>query len=241
MVCLRCRVHTREMLGLQQDPLAAPNTPFNHDRLVQTPLVGAPGAPAALQDGVSPVDPPNPAGPTGPFIPGGLGLAASANWWHRTLAERLGTVTVGLAGRTEPPFDGFLTRLCTNCEDLVLHEEFFDRIGRIARNAPQSVRKWWEDPFLCTCTCRRKLGAAAYSGEHVLCKEHREQQWKELVQVKNRRDRWLRNVQINLVNGRLQQATVATKRDRVNASGWWRACRVSAGREIFSLISADIW
>lgn len=217
-VCRNCIRHTRFMLGIQLPPAPVnPGAPWKHPLLVQTPLTG-PGAGVLIQSGLSPPQPP--AG----FHPA---IFANPIWWQ-TAPELLSGV-LG-AGRPELPFDGFLTRLCIKCETLVQCEEYYRRVTNYRGNETQSDLQRWETSYASSCTCRKKLGVGPFAGEDILCKPHRERQWKELVAARDERDRFLRGVENRAPPARkkLISASAATLQNRVNAPGWWRACRVSA-------------
>ncbi|UJO13769.1 hypothetical protein CLAFUW4_03708 [Fulvia fulva] len=203
------------MLGIQLPPAPVnPGAPWKHPLLVQTPLTG-PGAGVLIQSGLSPPQPP--AG----FHPA---IFANPIWWQ-TAPELLSGV-LG-AGRPELPFDGFLTRLCIKCETLVQCEEYYRRVTNYRGNETQSDLQRWETSYASSCTCRKKLGVGPFAGEDILCKPHRERQWKELVAARDERDRFLRGVENRAPPARkkLISASAATLQNRVNAPGWWRACR----------------
>ena len=145
--------------------------------------------------------------------------------------------------RTTPNrFPGFLTRVCNDCEDMILSEIFL----RTDQNGPPAVRaqippnageiESWEDYPAVSCVCKSKLGIEG--GQRTLCYRHVDQLWRQMQRTKDGNDRWLFRIQKR--GGVLQRATPATMRKRVYWTpqvpppwpqgatiGFYRACRVS--------------
>lgn len=208
-VCDHCRVHTRHMLCLIRTRFTMN---INYDFLLP---VGV----AHPQPGASP--------PT-------------LNGWQSTAEAGTGVVFAGQGpiGRRNPPWDGFLTRLCYDCELLVsseiMHRSptphgplFGGGVGTIPAlkaGTKQEEREWLWYPEV-SCTCKWRLGITPLPDRQTLCYEHTKTELEKLVKTKNRNDEWLRNIERVPGKAGLRDATVATKRARV-ISGSWRACRV---------------
>lgn len=213
-VCDGCMVHTSRML------LLAPHLhplPRNRARLSNGHfwmLHPATGVPIPWpQTGVSPPEPPV-------FGPGAL----VANW--RTPAERA-TGKVRAANHTNPPWDGFLTRVCQDCESKI-QSEVIHRNANLMTPAP-NWQEWEENPWI-SCTCKATLGIHPTRPPATrYCLRHRRAVWNELVRTKNRNDRWLRNIEFDKKTQQIVPASKATKARRVRHPnpGYYRACRVS--------------
>lgn len=197
-VCNSCRAET-----YQRNMLTAATG------LVTFPRTNAAGA-AALQRGCSP-----------------------RNLTWPTATERRTGIVLGLPppGRQNPPWPGFLTRACNDCEILIQNQIHY-------RTTPAALPAWPHDPVIdgpmqewqhyatVSCTCKFRLGRKGIPADPVLCINHLEDTYKNLLAKKNKNDIWLRNIQKNPKTGTLETASSATKSKRV-LNGTWRACRVS--------------
>lgn len=139
------------------------------------------------------------------------------------------------AARPNPPWEGFLTRCCAACENLI-EQEIFNRTTPVPTLAvPFPPAPWPHDPILdepankwhlypsMSCTCAFRLGLQLGL---TLCHHHQNAAKDQMIAEKKTNDMWLRNVHYNRKPHILRQASDAENRARVtNAS--WRACRVS--------------
>lgn len=125
-----------------------------------------------------------------------------------------------------PPFDGFMTRVCQDCE---LRLQSLRELYRTRVVIPENESLMFAPPVN-TCTCAMTLGIGGYGPRR--CFRHRRELWRSLEERKNRNDRWLRNTERN-ASGQVVQASDATKalrRRLVTAAApigeaTWRACR----------------
>lgn len=133
---------------------------------------------------------------------------------------------VPLTGRN-PPWEGFMTRVCSECESRLQGYREVIRTRQLAH--PAEMRKWQARGHggnFNTCTCRWTLGIK--HGGPTRCFTHRQGVLNRLIEKKNKNDKWLRDTGVNLTN-HIVQATAATKVRRRTiggrAGGSWRACR----------------
>lgn len=209
-VCDVCHLHTAHMLLLDA-PIGAP-VPQNRLRLSHGHGYHAvAGLMVPIdQPGVSPPELPPGAPAVAPFV---------AEW--RTPAE-IANRKITSPPNPNPPFEGFLTRCCRQCEQLIQSEIHHRSTGIITTIPPAT----WEQAPHVSCTCKSTLGIRA-PGTNRLCLPHRTTEWNNLVNTKNGNDRWLRNVQWDAKAQKLVAATLRTKRARFR-NRYWRACRVSS-------------
>lgn len=233
-VCNRCLIHTQLMLGFPPAGIlpAGPAhraAPYNLDRLGAGFTLPAPLIP-----------PPAPRLPDRSTTAWQLALGPRADPvtrsgvvpWTNGIANAAGNL---LPGQPRQPFPGFLTRVCSDCEQLIQLEIMFRENGGGLRPVynpfaaiapdimPEQIQlATWEQYPSVSCTCKYRLGIVPNSER--LCKTHQEEVWKELVKKRNINDEWLRNIEKK--NGTIQWASQATKRRRVKNNGFWRACRV---------------
>lgn len=250
-VCTTCQQHSAHMLLLEPAPTLVPQVP-GIPALIPGPLpvlaalMGVPAAPLRTLGGrnrrrlsnghgliVNRFGNQVPRGQPGlgppeftipPFIQRWLTPAEDQS--HRLFAPP----------RTNPPFQGFLTRVCDVCEQAIQSEILHRRIGNIEPPSPDAPAAasyvavpqpdMWEQYPEVSCTCKAKLGLRDPPLER-LCFTHMEAVWNDLVEKKESNDRWLRNVEWNPRTQQVIKAREATKRTRTSAPGTWRACRVS--------------
>lgn len=162
-----------------------------------------------------------------------LQLPPGALGWLRNLHDGTAmNANAQPAVTTIPPWNGFLTRVCLPCEDLILQQIHH----RTAVLPPATAPAWTHDPQLdgpqrewqnyptVSCTCKFRLSRLLVPQAPVLCTEHLEERHAKLITKKTANERWLRNVQ--KTQGSLAQAKPGTARNRI-ANGSLRACRVS--------------
>ncbi|KAF2160925.1 hypothetical protein M409DRAFT_59454 [Zasmidium cellare ATCC 36951] len=227
-VCERCRDHSKHMLLLEPTPTAvpAPLAPLLPAVPLAPVALAAPGAAnrRRLGQGSGMFPPAIPRAQPGVGPPEALGPPYVAPW--QTPVE-LASSTVLAPPRANPPFDGFLTRVCQHCEQAIqseiMHLNMGNLPGTIAMGPAQNL---WEQVPTVSCTCKATLGLT-FPPQERLCLTHQEKVWNDLVKKRDSNDRWLRNIQRD--GQLLVPATPATKQDRVQ-SGFWRACR--CGQEI---------
>ena len=120
----------------------------------------------------------------------------------------------------DPPWEGFLTRVCQDCEHSI--QSYRWNVDRPYIPRPDNFNQWhsWPDN---SCTCQHSLGIAGAGPTR--CYPHVLRTWQGLVERKNTNDRWLRDIDYRPnVKGRLIYAGPAKKKARV-LDGTWRACR----------------
>lgn len=151
----------------------------------------------------------------------------------------------GIHTVNDPPWPGFLTRTCLDCEDLIQREIHY-RTPQVTPAGVHAPPVWPHDPNLdrprvewqhypvISCTCKFRLGLIPNSGR-TLCSQHRNTVKAEMIAEMKINEKWLRNVEMPMTsrpNGfylpsrKLRQTSIAWKRQRV-LNGDWRACRVS--------------
>lgn len=228
-VCNSCQLHAKHMLLLEPAPTAVPAQLGPGQPVVPVPPVAlaAPG-PAnrrKLGNGFGLFAGAVPRAQPGVGPPEALGPPYVAAW--QTPAE-LASHTVLAPPRANPPFHGFLTRVCETCEQAIQSEIWQRNAGSLPpRMANAPAMNLWENAPTVSCTCKATLGLT-FPVQERLCLTHQEKVWNDLVKKRDSNDRWLRNIQRDNAQ-QLIQATPATKRNRVR-SGLWRACRVSRSR-----------
>ncbi|KAK5122715.1 hypothetical protein LTR85_003630 [Meristemomyces frigidus] len=134
-----------------------------------------------------------------------------------------------------PPWPGFLTRVCDDCEQLIQTSRWNRSVSAttpgLAPNLgqnPMTTNEWESYPDN-SCTCCWNLGLMP--GSPKLCHSHRRQVWDKLEKTKDDNDRWLRSITSSSQRGvgLTILATAAAKAQR-NARGFWGACR--CGKEL---------
>lgn len=124
-----------------------------------------------------------------------------------------------------PPWPGFLTRVCTECERMIQSFRYHVNAGNII--VPAAELAQWQAPANNSCKCRFNLGVNGPGPRR--CYPHQEQLWQDIVRQKDRNDIWLRNIERRRGNNDIIfDAKRTTKRNRVR-DRTWRACR--CGRE----------
>lgn len=121
-----------------------------------------------------------------------------------------------------PPFPGFLTRVCRSCERHLQSLRHVYHNGTMLPPADHAQMRSFPQN---TCTCRHTLGVNGIGPRR--CFGHRRLLWQALEDRKNRNDIWLRNTE-RTPSGQIVQASNATKALRravgsINAT--WRGCR----------------
>lgn len=214
MVCDQCCDHSEHLLGPTRPPLMPlPGVDRHLDRLSAGNQAGAP----VIQTGY---------GPPRQFH----GIQS----WQT--AQEFQT---GALGHRQPPyyFPGFLTRVCRACEDSILHEIHLRTRGAAIHNGSETDD--WEVVPGIFCTCKVKLGLVAppapampgagipVPARRIMCHQHRRELWNKLVDRRDTNDKWLQAYEWNRHTQNLRSARAATKRGRVNGTGYFRGCRVS--------------
>jgi len=149
---------------------------------------------------------------------------------------------------SNPPWAGFLARVCLTCERMIKSEQFYrGPLGYapgpgapfqgpdIIATAEENLK--WEGMPMSSCTCRYELGMRGAGhpqgpGQRM-CYKHREAKLRELEKKKDVNDAWLRKIALDqgaLVNaGSVDDALAGggtqTRKDTRRANGNWRACR----------------
>lgn len=217
-VCDSCHDHSLEMLLLEPAGTAVAT---NRTRLSQGYFF-VPGGNPRPQSGVGPPE-------------GGPPLPQHPQQWQinhvggQPPNNELASGLLIAPPRPEPLFplfEGFLTRVCTDCEISIQSEIHFRATGAILATT-QEANTWEAYPEI-SCTCKNKLGIVGVSER--LCKPHRERVWNDLVRERDENDLWLRKIWRNPRTGQLE-----TKKPRDEAlrrrvrppGGFFRACRVS--------------
>lgn len=220
---MACESHTQKMLCLFSPPAGI--------GLVPSPWVNMhPHTPARnnydltnadrLSGGVAQVSPPAGPPPAGP-LPAGAALAVAP----------LPIAPMPLGHLPNPPWGGFLTRVCDDCEQLIQSERFHRAppvaAPSLAYYAP--VHGKWESYPDVACTCIRSLNAHLLHGQ-TQCYPHLRKIWDKLEKTKDDNDRWLRDIALNTNVRGIKQTVYATKavKDRRRQNGLWRACRCGA-------------
>lgn len=225
-VCTTCHGHSLYLLRL-----GAPGIPIptNRSRLSQGFAfnIGA-AQPTIPQSGVGPPEVLNGVWPALPPL-----LPPFITPWQQDLSaghpsnNEFDTGRVRAPPRAQPLFplfDGFLTRVCQDCEILIQSEIRLRSTLQIAQIMSQT-NKWERYPEI-SCTCKWELGI---SGNHPFrCRTHLDQVWNQLQATRDRNDAWLRQVWRNPQTGQLEMLgpTSAVLRRRVRRPGTYRACRV---------------
>lgn len=125
-----------------------------------------------------------------------------------------------------PPWGGFLTRVCDGCERLIQSEVALRMTGVLVFNP--AVHGQWQAYPSNACTCRWKMGLSPTSPTH--CYTHQRRIWDDLEEKKDANDSWLRDIALNpqaVKMKRLMKATQLVKTQR-RLDGTWRACRCGA-------------
>lgn len=163
-----------------------------------------------------------------------------------------------LNAQPNPPWGGFLARVCKDCERKIYSEVWYRR-GHIAVGGgpvgpaivSTDAEVHWESYPSNSCTCRYNLGmlppghpaTIAVPGGLRLCYKHRLAKLRELEAEKDKNDQWLRNVaQDPNLQDRLTDASnvldpapgggMQTRKTTRRLNNQWRACR--CGNELDS-------
>lgn len=151
-----------------------------------------------------------------------------------------------LTGRN-PPWEGFLTRVCPDCESRL--QGYREAIETRLLPRPSTSRKWQAldgrgDGDFNSCTCHWTLGIK--HGSPTRCFPHRKEVLKRLINKKNKNDKWLRNTGPS-PGGLIVWADNATRlRRRTDhpatagtTRGSWRACR--CGNDCNTSQNVEVW
>lgn len=142
------------------------------------------------------------------------------------------------ATRRFPIDPGWLTRMCTECEDMIQAEHYFVSTAPPLA-APQGSHKWEQIPtpgvemISCVCEWNMETDSADLRNPWT-CLRHRGYKWTDLLQKRNETDTWLRNAMKLKASGKVVQAKDLEKRRRV-MNGTFRAC--PCGRDVVPWIS----
>ena len=153
------------------------------------------------------------------------------------------------ATRPNPPWRGFFTRVCDDCELKI--QSLRCTYIRTLLPTPENVDQWTSGSpqYDNSCTCLNTLGVG--QDTETRCYSHSRQIADALIAKKDENDIWLRNTMIN-GQGRLVRASPARLRERrmphaggaLTSATTWRACR--CGRDCLNRPTAgagmqEVW
>ena len=210
-VCNNCNAHNRAKLLLE-----AASPPNN----VMPRIPGAPDYPINNFDRIANVT---------------LGSSPVWNAWFPLvgtmpggpLGPPAGPTPIALQpGAPDPPWGGFLARVCYVCERMIRSEQHYLTHGLIP-HGPAITRVRWADPFRSSCTCRYDLDFTQQAGRAGprLCHEHRLAKLRQLERTKDANDKWLRSIMLHPGTKNIVRATPFILNARMGINTTWRACR----------------
>ncbi|KAK3619186.1 hypothetical protein LTR56_024185 [Elasticomyces elasticus] len=175
-----------------------------------------------------------------------VGVAPQWDQWTpfgATPALPAGPTIPAIPTTETPPWGGFLTRVCNECERKLRSEQNAYISGASA--LPPSSIKWKAVPVpgvvatqVSTCICEYELTFRNHrNANNRLCHRHRNQKLRELEKKKDANDVWLRNIMLHPRTGNIVQATPARLNQRCD-QGTWRACR--CGNELDNTFQVEV-